>query len=484
MLVTKTIKIKINNSKLSYYRSLGYQLNEDKTCEVSTEHLTPGSNVEVEAICDICGLKKIVTYKYYNTITSVGGIFVCSNRCGMKKQNILQTEKTGYGHPLQNPIVMESVKKKMLQRYGYENSFERETTKKKIRETTKRKWLESFKNKHPESEIVEYDGVNLTVICKDCKKRYIINRRFYVQRLEINHMNPCTYCNPVNSPSSSSEKELFKFVEEEFSNLSIEKNTKKVLANRKELDIYIPEKKIAIEFNGVFWHSELCVGRDYHLEKTKRCEELGISLVHVWEDDWKYKRDIVKSRIRNLLGISRVLYARKCVIKTIDRKTERRFLEENHIQGYAVSMLCYGLYHENELVSVMSFSRGRFKTESIELLRYCSKLGVRVTGGANKLFKHYIIQNPNTVSIVTYASRDWSAISGNTVYDKMGFKMVSETGSNYFWVVDGKRFNRFRFRKEVLVRMGYNVLTVDDTMRKLGYWKAFDSGSFKYEWKR
>lgn len=45
-----------------------------------------------------------------------------------------------------------------------------------------------------------------------------------------------------------------------------------------ELDFYIPSENIAIEFNGIYWHSEITgqKNKNYHLNKTELCEKQGI----------------------------------------------------------------------------------------------------------------------------------------------------------------------------------------------------------------
>ena len=134
----------------------------------------------------------------------------------------------------------------------------------------------------------------------------------------------------------------------------------------------------------MYWHSDFYKEQDYHLNKTKKCQDLGIRLIHIWEDQWINKKEIIKSRISNLLGCSRRIYARNCNIQEIDNNTYKEFMDCNHLQGYAVSKYRIGLYNNGILVSVMSFgslrkSLGSKNTDNIyELIRFCNLLNLSV----------------------------------------------------------------------------------------------------------
>lgn len=127
------------------------------------------------------------------------------------------------------------------------------------------------------------------------------------------------------------------------------------------MDIYIPSKQLAIDVDGNYWHSELC-GKDkkYHIGKTDKCAELGIKLVHIFEDEIDFKWDIVQSRLKSMLGIidSRI-YARKCTVKEIGKEDKKRFNNTNHIQGDTNSSVNLGLFHDDKLLSVMTFGKER-----------------------------------------------------------------------------------------------------------------------------
>ena len=260
------------------------------------------------------------------------------------------------------------------------------------------------------------------------------------------------------------------------------------ILNGREIDIYIPSLKLGIEYDGLRWHSEIFnKGANYHLSKTEECERQGIRLIHIFEDEWQYKRDIVKSRLLNLIGKTPdKIYARKCAIKEVDSHTASKFLNENHIQGTCNSSYRYGLYYNDELVSIMTFGKLRKNLGSTdkdgyyELLRFCNKLNTAVVGGASKLFKHFLKENKPT-NVISYADRRWS---NGGLYEKLGFTLNHKSKPSYFYVVNDKRENRFKYRKDVLVKEGYDSSkTEHQIMLERGIYRIYDCGCLVYEYK-
>lgn len=212
--------------------------------------------------------------------------------------------------------------------------------------------------------------------------------------------------------------------------VSVRLNDRKTIRPR-ELDIVIPEHNIAIEFNGLFWHSEL-QGKDssYHIGKSKECKELGLNLIHIFEHQWKFKQDIVKDIIRKRLGIVETrIFARKCIVKEVDTISAKQFIEDNHLQGYTNATYKIGLYYEDELISMMTFGKSRYdKKHSWELIRFANKLGINVLGGAAKILKYF--RGIQHGSIVSYC--DKSIFSGQ-LYNDLGFKYSHTSKPNYFY---------------------------------------------------
>jgi hypothetical protein len=294
-------------------------------------------------------------------------------------------------------------------------------------------------------------------------------------KIEQIKQNP-NYFEKISLP----EIELQQFISEYY---NINLNDREIL-HGKEIDILIPEIKTAIEFNGVHFHSDKFKPKQYHLNKTKECERKGYRLIHIWECDWKFKQDIIKSNILNIINKTpNKIYARKCVIKEITRAEASSFYNINHIQGYAIDKIRIGLYYENKLVSVMTFSNirknlgGKSQPDHYELLRFCNILNTTVIGGASKLFK-YFINKYQPKYIVSYANRDWSI--GN-LYIKLGFTLDSYTSPGYFYCKSKIKYNRFNFRKDILIKQGYDPNKTEyEIMTERGYDRIWNCGNIKF----
>ena len=257
------------------------------------------------------------------------------------------------------------------------------------------------------------------------------------------------------------------------------------LSTKKEVDIYLPELNIGIEFNGLRWHSEQFIKNNkYHIEKTLQAKEEGIRLIHIFEDEWLFKKEIVKSRLLNLIGKTpNKIYARKCEIREVSSQDSTKFLDENHIQGKVGSNIKIGLYYNNELVSLMNFSKPRIniggsKEDGIyELVRFSNKLNTFVIGGASKLLKHFE-KTHKPKEIISYADRRWS--EGN-LYHKLGFDFIHFSEPNYFYVNNNKRENRFKYRKSELVKQGFDEnKTEKQIMEEQGFHRIYDCGNMKF----
>ena len=245
-----------------------------------------------------------------------------------------------------------------------------------------------------------------------------------------------------------------------------------------ELDIYIPEKKIAIEFNGVYWHSSEFKSPKYHFNKFKKCLDAGIQLITIWEDQWRNKKEICKEIIKSKLGIYNTrLYARKCDI--VEVKSCKSELDTWHLQGWAPSKYNFVLKYNNEPVAIMTFGVRKISNiPQFELIRFCSKPGIQIVGGASKLFKHFI-EKYNPPKIISYSSND---ISTGTLYGSMGFMKVSESIS--YWYIDKqhKRYHRSNFRKCDLIKKGCPIdMSEHEWMSLQGYLCIYDCGQTKWE---
>lgn len=281
---------------------------------------------------------------------------------------------------------------------------------------------------------------------------------------------------------SMQELDLVKYVKNIYDSI-INVNDRQLI-NPLELDMYLPFENIAIEYNGLYWHSSKKIDKNYHLRKTELCKQHGVQLVHIFEDEWVYKKDIVKSRLKSVFGlIENKIYARNCQINEVTFNETKKFLEENHLQGNVNSKYRYGLYYNNELVSLMCFGGKRKSLGSkaedgiYEMLRFCNKLNITVVGGASKLLK-YFIKEIGPKQIISYCDRRWS--DGN-LYEKLGFKFDHYSQPNYFYIINGRRENRFKYRKSELVKQGFDKdKTEEQIMKERGIRKIYDCGTIVY----
>jgi len=259
-------------------------------------------------------------------------------------------------------------------------------------------------------------------------------------------------------------------------------NNRRFLPSGKEIDTLIPDKKLAIECDGLYYHSEPMLNiKKYHLEKTEECNQLGFQLIHIFEDEWIFKKEIVKSRLRQILNVNKStkIYARKCNIKEITSKEKDEFLIKNHIQGSDISKIRLGAFYNEELVSVMTFSKGNIskgitsKNFIWELNRFCSSNDYHVIGIASKLLE-YFKRNYEWKEIFSYADRRWSE---GKLYYKLGFKLESITNLNYWYVKGIHRIHRFGLRK----RLNEPKNIPEWILRqKEGYRRIWDCGNLKF----
>lgn len=226
-----------------------------------------------------------------------------------------------------------------------------------------------------------------------------------------------------NSFRSKGEKKLFNYIQSLIGDEAIINNSRAVLTdedgNSQELDIYLPSRKIAFEYNGTYWHSLKIVKSEfYHLNKTRKCKELGIQLIHIWDYEWLFETEKIKTFLRNILLPKVKISARKCILEKVSNSEEEEFLNAYHLDGYKESLICYGLYFQGTLLQVMSFNN--FSNSSVaqfEMIRLCTKEGYAIYGGAERLFQQFLLDyNPQV--IVSYCNRD--KFHGN-VYNKLNF---------------------------------------------------------------
>jgi hypothetical protein len=444
--------------------------------------------------------------KYRNTMISRYGVDHNFKGDMRDKSKEKLKEKYGVEHPLRSQEIRDKrretcmskygtldflnsdkSKKTLIEKYGVDNPMKNENIKKNVSSKFKENSLNKLNErlKKFNTETIKYTKEKVKIICNKCGS-YTENHSVTINSKIRFNIDPCSICNPPNLSSSNLETELREYISSIYKN-DILPNKKLIKHGGKsfEVDIYLPEIKTAFEFNGLYWHSEIYKSPEYHIFKTDYAKKIDVDLYHIWEDDWNYKKEIVKSIILSRIKKTEKIWARKCEIKEITNKEYLDFCENNHLQGHGISSIRIALFYEDDIVSVMGFSKNRKlisgkKDTEYELVRFCSKLGITVVGSASKMLKYFETKyNPS--SLISYCDISISPDQKKSIYSKCGFELEYKTNPGYSWVIDGKRHHRLNFTKNKLIKSGEDPnLTNDEIMWNKGYYKIWDCGNFRF----
>lgn len=251
---------------------------------------------------------------------------------------------------------------------------------------------------------------------------------------------------------------------------------------RLEIDCYIEDKKIGIEYNGIYFHSVNGGNKRkiaYHFNKRRYAQELGIDLIQIWEDQWQNDRELIKDIIAVRLGVisDKKIYARQCIVKEIDARTYCDFCLANHIQGHRPAKVKLGLYYNDELVQIASFGSTRNYTSTSKVLydwewiRGACLLGIMIVGGTAKLF-NYFVEKYNPENVMTYC--DWNLFNG-TSYERLGFKFIKYTGPDLFFVRNSSHLERIG--RNPYANAEHKALVAEGKL-----YECHGCGSKKYVW--
>lgn len=526
---------KVNQGKIieNLYKFL-YKITSDPVC------LTCGNSVKFDTFqtgyrnfcshkCSVTNNRTTARRKKTN-LEKYGVEHSLSDERVRKKRKDTMIFKYGTEHPLQNDELKEKVniknkkrsqedwanihkkrKSSFLKTYGVENLWNDPNFVEKINTTNLKKygvkWVQQnndvlgkriksqrtsfleilekrFDNILPAFTVDDYVGINVfqggSSYLWKCKVCEFIFEKIVKHDVEIK----CPNCFPEEEYfNSRGEKELANFLNE----LNIDYEThNRVIAKPYEIDFLIHSHQLAIEYCGLYWHSDKKVDKKYHIRKKELCNKHNISLITIFEDEWLEKNEICKARLLFFLNKAKKLCgARQTNIKEISVKEYRTFINSNHLQGYTPAKIKIGAYYNNELVAVMSFGRQRValgaksSDNTYEMIRYASKFNI--PGIASKLFS-YFVNHYSPIKIISYCDLRWG--NGN-LYKILNFELDKQTLPNYWYTQDGlHRFHRYRFRKQELIKKGFDsLLTEKEIMASLGYYRIYDCGNYKFVWK-
>lgn len=502
MLLTKNVNIRINNINKKYYINYFKDIKLNDIIMVDVNLLTSGSKVKIDAKCDDCGIIKNMEYSlYYKSAikNNKNGIYYCTKCVKNHRTKETMFKKYGVEYPIQNIDIKNKIKNTNFERYGYEYPLQNIKIQEKQISTNIRKYNVSYVSlnndirkkqtinkilnlipKYTNYDFLSYDYESKLIELK-CDKNHLftISRKLLYGRFLENTII-CPKCNPIDKKISGKEIGIFNFIETCYGDHVI-KNSKNII-NPYELDIYLPKLKLAFEFNGLYWHSELFKDSNYHKIKTDLCLDKGIQLIHIYEDDWVYKQNIIKSIILNKLNKNvdmDIIELEKMHIKEInDNDLVKNFLNDNHIQGYIKSSIKIGIFYKNQLVSIMIIAKlKKSKNNDYEILRYCNKLNFNITDGLQKLF-NYFLDNFKYDKIIFNIDRTYS---NGEYLEMLGFKLESTSQPNYYYILDRKRKNKFNYKKSNLIKKGFDSnKTEHQIMFNNKNYRIYDSGYNKY----
>jgi len=430
------------------------------------------------------------------------------------KEKAKQTMLLNYGvaNAMQSEEVQKKIKQTMIERYGVENPQQNEGIKNRTHQTNLKKYGVMYpfqnvdvRNKHRQTMMDRY-GVptagesqkfsfdEILEICKNKQYEPLFSSGDYSGQKDIlnfrcakhnvifsscmcnvrQDFHQCPNC--ASCGFSIAEKEVVDYIK----SLGVENivtNSRQIIPPQ-ELDIYIPDKQLAIEYHGLYWHSELNKDKNYHLNKFLACQEKGIKLIQIFEDDWRDKKEICKSMLRLCLGLVDLKTdARKLELREdIDKAALNTFLEANHLQGNSRYIKSFGLYLGEELIECITLRKPFTKKGNcLEIARLCTKCGIIVRGGFSRLLKASTTycKDANYDRLITYSDCLYS--SGN-VYKNNGFEFVKHSKGNYYYTNFESRFNRFKFRAT-------KELSEHLVAEQNGVYKIYGAGNYLWEMK-
>lgn len=487
-----------------------FTIGKSKYCKECLKKLIPGPRP-----C-ACGCGGIVT-STLREVRFLPGHNATTQECKDKARATCNIRYGGNG-----PMCSKETQKKSILKvrdvYGVDNVFQSEIIKSKSKKTLLRDWGVDCitKNKDVIELVKEKEKLTKRIkaynrLTKNFREVQLISTQEEYLKYRNNEIDilkwKCSKCGSIFEARSDSnlflearcfkchpyvlskdQQEIFDFLKS--LNFEVQQDRRDIIAPQ-ELDCYIATKSIAIEYNGLYWHSFREIpDMYYHFNKLVKCLEKNIQLIQIFEDEWLLKKDLVKYRLKNILGkYDNIVYARKCIVKEVNFDLAKKFLDENHIQGSCNSKYRYGLFYNDELISLMTFggyrkALGRSKIENeYEMLRFCNKLGYHIPGAASRLFRHFV-KDHNPEKVISYADRRWSR---GKLYEALGFSLVRETEPNYWYIIGNHREHRFAWRKSVLkdkLSIFDETKTEYENMLLNKHDKIYDCGSLLYEWKR
>ncbi len=413
------------------------------------------------------------------------------------QSNIIQNKikrtclkKYNVGHHAKTKECQDKIKQTCLKKYNVDNYTKTKECQDKIKRTCLKKYGVSSPMQHlsiarKSSRIRKEKYYSKNILNKLSNPSYLKKEHeihtlnFIAKKLKVSPSNLGKYYAKHNIPinhhtnNSDGENEIIQFLKE--NNIQIKKHCYNILKT-KEIDIFLPEHNLAIEYNGIYWHTEhKGKNKNYHLNKTLECEKQGIQLLHIFDIEWNnpIKQDIWKSIILSKCKLNKKIYARKCILQHIDNTSAINFMEENHLLGFMGGNIKLGLFYKNQLMQCIILGDSRFnRNYKYEIIRMGSLKNHNIVGGTSKLIKQI------TEPIITYANRRYSTGIG---YQKSNMQLSHTSSPNYYYTKNGRTLeSRNKYQKHKLSKILKNFnpnFTESENMKNNGYHRIWDCGN-------
>ena len=481
--ITEVSKCGSCDNKVNYFRGKGYTEfcsnscmgKSDKIQEQKRETCNKNYGVDIPFRSEVIRDKaKVTNLKRYG----VENPFQNESIKDKIKQTHLDT--IGVEYPMQSSDVREKSRLAIQEKYGVDNVQQNQDIKNKAIQTN----LERYGVRSKKQEHIPLDILKLIDSPEWLYERHITDKVCVTTMAEIVGISKTTMLNyfhkhqiPITKHGfSQAEKEIITFLKEHYTGTILE-NDRQIIKPL-ELDIVLPDLKIAIEYCGLYWHSHIYKDKNYHLNKLNECNAAGYRLITIFEDEWVHQKDIYKGKLLNILHLQKTtrVFARKTSVVTVSNKDKKAFFNAYHIQGTGGGSVTYGLTHEGTLTSVMTFKYHK-NSDSYELSRFASS--GNVVGGFSKLVKHFRKEYPDK-EIFSFADRRWSE---GEVYLNNGFIIDKFNPPDYKYVVGDIRKHKYNFRHNKLEAklIDYDpLLTEWENTENHGLYRIYDCGLIRF----
>lgn len=455
---------------------LRYYIEENLSLKETAKKL----NTSTMVVCRYAKENNIVKSKEAIRKNKENTEFITGNSCwsetSRKRRKETNLKKYGTVNPSQSDIVKNKIKNTCKDKYGVDCVLKSDVIKSKIKDTVLNKYGIDHLMKSDDFVLKFHENLTQDILNilnnKEEFKKYL-GKYCYVS--DVSKSLNCSATTILNRIHEYGFEDFLKYktskIETEITELlnswNIKTERTKKIINPYEIDIFCKDYNIGIEINGSYWHSDIKKDKKYHYNKSMLGEQKNVFIYHIFEYEWENdeKKEKIISQLRNIFHLNlNKIYARNCDIRIVSKNEKSVFLNMNHLQGNDCSVLNYGLYYQDRLVSLMTFCKPRFSEKyDWELSRFCSLSGYNVVGGADKLFKYFL--NNNSGSIVSYSN---IAKTTGKLYDKLGFVLDHISDPNYVWC---------NSENKIKTRYQCQMKEEKESMAKSGYWRIYDCGN-------